>query len=355
VKLTSKERVLRAVRHEATDRLPLGYGAWRSVSERLCDYLHVDPACDWRHWQTYPEALLQRLGVDLRIVRARYAGPEQSRREDGSYVDIWGVRQSAENYPMAHPLVNATTAAEIHAYPWPDPDAYDYEHYAADCAEHGEYAVAGGDWSPFLFIAMELMGTENLLANMRLNPEVTHALLDRISDYFYTTTAAMLEAAGKNLDIFFMGDDYGTQKGPFMSRRDFNTFITPRLERFYRLAKAHDLIVMQHSCGSVRAVLPDLIDIGLDALDPIQVRAAGMDAAGLYRDFGHRITLHGSIDTQQTLPYGSAEDVAQEVRERIALAEDCGGFIIAGSQDYIDDIPPENIVAIYDTVREAAR
>ena len=358
--MKSKQRVLTVIDHREPDRVPLGYGAWREISEALCEYLSVDPTCDWSHWQVYPEALLQRLHVDLRIVRATYIGPPAQTFEDGSYLDMWGIHQSKDNYPIGNPLAHATTVADVFGYTFPDPDALDYEHYAARCEKFEDYAVCGGDWSPFFTMALELMGTEQFLVALRTMPEVAHALLQRTADYFYETTRRMFEAAQRPdgsswLDIFFMGDDYGTQRGPFVSHRDFDTFIAPHLKRLYGLAKRHGLKVMHHSCGSVRKLLPDLIALGVDVLDPVQVRAAGMGAAGLKRDFGDRVTFHGSIDTQQTLPTGSPTDVRAEVLDRLQHLAPGGGFILSGSQDYISDIPLENIVAIYDTAFECGR
>lgn len=355
--MNSKERVLAAIEHREPDRVPLGYGAWREVSEALCSHLGVDPACDWSHWQVYPEALLQRLHVDIRIVRATYIGPDPSYFEDGSYIDMWGIRQSKDNYPIGNPLSHATTPADIDAHPFPDPDALDYAHYAERLDQFEEYAVCGGDWSPFFTMALETMGTEQFLVAMHTMPDVAHALLQRTADYYLETTGRMFEAARRpdgtsRLDIFFMGDDYGTQRGPFVSHKDFCTFIAPHLERFYRLAKSYGLKVMHHSCGSVRGLLPDLIALGADVLDPVQVRAKGMEPAALKRDFGTRITFHGSIDTQQTLPQGTPADVRAEVLDRLDHMAPGGGFILSGSQDYISDIPVENIAAIYDTAYE---
>ncbi len=347
-----KERVLKAINHQEPDRVPLDYGAWREVSERLCQYLGVDPTCEYSHWQRYPEALLQRLQVDIRIVRAGYIGPAPIRTPDGGYTDIWGVGISKEGYPIGHPLAHATTVADVEAHPWPDPDAFDYEHYAEQCERFADYAVCGGNWSPFFTWSLEIMGTEQFMINLHERPDVVHALLTHVVDYYYETSRRMFEAARGKLDIFFIGDDYGTQLGLFMSPRDFRTFILPHLKRLYGLAKSYGLKVMQHSCGSVRAILPDLLEIGLDALDPVQVRAADMDITQLKRDLGQRLAFHGSIDTQHTLPMGTPEDVRREVLDRLEHVAPGGGLILCGSQDYISDIPSENIVAIYDTVLE---
>jgi uroporphyrinogen decarboxylase len=350
--MNSKERVLKTIRHQEPDRVALGYGAWRQVSEQLCQHLSLDSTCAWTHFQEFPEALLQRLHVDMRVARARYLGPPPRELPDGSYIDMWGIHQSKENYPIGNPLAHASTVAEIEAYPFPDPDASDYEHYAEQCERFEDYAVCGGDWSPFFTMALEMMGTGQFLSALHLMPDVAHALLTRIADYYYETSRRMFEAARGTLDIFFMGDDYGTQRGPFISLSDFHTFVVPHLRRLYGLAKSYGLYVLHHSCGSVRAFLPDMIALGMDALDPVQVRAAGMDIVGLKQDFGSRITFHGSIDTQRTLPMGSTEDVRQEVLHRLRYIAPGGGFILSGSQDYISDIPLDNIVAAYDTAYE---
>ncbi len=350
--MTSKERVLRTIDHQEPDRVPLDYGAWRKVSERLCEYLNVDPTGAYSHFQDFPEALMQRLHVDIRTVRAKYVGPPLEKLPDGDYIDRWGIRHGTTGYPVGHPLAHAATVADIEAYPFPDPDAFDYEHYGEQCERFGEYAVCGGDWGPFFTLSLELMGTEQFLIAIRTMPEVAHALMTRMADYYYETSRRMFEAAKGKLDIFFMGDDYGTQTGPFMSPRDFRTFVVPHLKRVFDLAKSYDLKVMLHSCGSVRAFLPDMIPLGLDILDPIQVRAADMDIVRLKQDFGDRITLHGSIDTQRTLPMGTPEEVRCEVLHRLEHIAPGGGLIISGSQDYIGDIPVENIVTIYDTVYE---
>ncbi|MBM3187244.1 MAG: hypothetical protein FJZ90_00800 [Chloroflexi bacterium] len=350
--MRSKERVLKAIEHQEPDRVPLSYGAWREVSERLCADLGVDPACEYSHYWHFPEALLQRLHVDIRIVRARYIGPEPEPAPDGSTVSIFGVRQSPGGYPANHPLSYATTVADIEGYPWPDPDALDYEHYGEQCEQFTDYAVCGGDWCPFFTVALVMMGTAEFLLAMRERPEVAHALLSRLVEYYYETTRRMFEAAKGKLDIYFLGDDYGTQVGPFMSPRDFGTFIVPHLRRLYALGKYYGLKVMQHSCGSVRALLPDMIALGLDALDPVQVRAKDMDIHALKRDYGDRLAFHGSMDTQQTLPFGTPEDVRREVLDRLEHVAPGGGLILCGSQDYIADIPSENIVTLYDTAYE---
>jgi uroporphyrinogen decarboxylase len=350
--MNSKERVLTALEHREPDRVPLDYGALPAVTQRLCTHLALDPTPNPGSYQAYPEALLQRLHVDIRIVRPAYLGYAGKPLPEGGYIDNWGVTISKEGYPVGHPLAEASSVADIYAHPFPDPDAYDYAHYAQLCDQAEGYAVCGGDWSPFFTWSLELMGTERFLLSLHEQPEVASALLTRVADYYFETSRRMFEAARGKLDIFFMGDDYGTQRCPFVHPRDFRTFMLPHLRRLYGQARSYGLKVMQHSCGSVRPMLDDLLSIGLDALDPVQVRAEGMEMAGLKRDFGSRLTFHGSIDTQHTLPHGTAADVRREVLERLRVAAPGGGLILCGSQDYIADIPLENIVALYDTAFE---
>jgi uroporphyrinogen decarboxylase len=351
--MRSKERVLMAINHQEPDRVPLDFAANPDVVEALCHKLGIEiDRPFYSHCYDFPEALLQRLRVDLRVVRADYIGPPLASFDDGSHMDRLGILRAKEGYPIGHPLSGAKTVAEIEAYPWPDPDAFDYEHYAEQCERVEDYAVCGGDWCPFFTWAHTLMGTEEFLTAMFDRPELVHAVLGRLVDYYCETSRRMFEAAKGRIDIFFMGDDYGTQIGPFISPRHFRKFIVPQLKRLYDLAKSYGLKVMQHTCGSVRAILPDLITAGMDILDPIQVRAKDMDVRALKRDFGDRISFHGSIDIQHTMPKGTSEDVRQEVLDRLTYIAPGGGLIISGSHHYLHDIPLENIITVYNTVFE---
>jgi uroporphyrinogen decarboxylase len=186
-------------------------------------------------------------------------------------------------------------------------------------------------------------------------PAICHAILGKTADFFYESTRRMFEKAGAKTDVFFTGDDYGTQRGPMISLPMWREFARPHVERLYGLAKSYGLKIMQHSCGGVRAFLPDLMECGLNILEPVQVRARGMDPKELARDFGGRLCFHGSIDTQQTLPFGTPEDVRREVRERIETFRPYGGFTIAPSQHLMPEIPTENIVAMYTAAWEDGR
>ena len=342
--MTARERVLAAVEHRAPDRVPVDYWAHAPVTERVMAALG---AADY-------EALLTRLGVDLCNVRgaARYIGPEHHYLPDGRECNVWGVPITARGGTYASsitgaPLASATSVREIEAHRLPDPDWWDYAPIADACAAAGEHAVMGGAWSPFFCQAMYVMGMSELLEAMAARPAIAEALLTRIADFFLESSRGHFEAARGRMDIYFMGDDYGGQTGPLISLAMFRRFIKPHLAQLF--AQAHDfgLKVMLHSCGSVYAFIPDLLEIGLDVLDPVQVRALDMSAEKLAREFGRDLCFHGSIDTQQTLPFGSPEDVRAEVRSRLALFPQ-GGLICGPSQEFMADVPTANVLALYE-------
>jgi len=333
-----------ALEHRTPDRVPVDYWAHRPVSERVQQALGVE---DY-------EGMLRALGVDLRNVSGapRYLGPERHFLPDGRQCDMWGVPLGSRGTYAASvtrtPLAGATTTAEVEAHqPFPDPDWWDYSPVHGACLAAGDHAVMGGAWSPFFCMAMYLLGMQELLTAMALHPAVAEALMARLTDFYAESSRRQFEAARGAMQIFFMGDDYGGQTGPLISIGMFRRFIRPHLARLFGQAQSYGLKVMLHSCGSVYDFLPDLIDLGLDALDPVQVRARDMEPERLAREFGADLCFHGSIDTQQTLPFGTAKAVRAEVRARLALFPQ-GGFICGPSQEFMEDIPTENILALYE-------
>ena len=165
------------------------------------------------------------------------------------------------------------------------------------------------------------------------------------------STRRFFEATRGVLDIAYFGNDFGTQRGCFISPKLWHAFIRQPLKRYFDLAHDYGCLVMQHSCGAIRDLIPTLIEDGVDILDPIQTAATGMELAGLVRDFGDRLTFHGGMDTQTLMPFGSTEDVRAQVRAYRGLTRDRGGYILCGSQAFIEDIPPDNILAMYDENR----
>lgn len=340
--MTSKERFLATVARRQTDRPCVDYEANADVTEALCRQLELPDL----------EALRRRLGSDLRnlVSAAPYVGPPMSPTADGAATDCFGVPDSRGTYSSTvyrPPLAHVASVAEVDAHPWPSPDDFDYSGLRSLCEGFVRFATCGGAWSPMLCTAMHLTGMAEFLELMAWQPDVAEAIVEHLCEFFYGYSESYFAATEGVLDVFFMGDDFGVQSGPMISPAMFRRFLLPRLKRLYSLAKERGLLVMMHSCGSIRPFIGDMIDAGMDILDPVQVRAAGMEIEGLKRDFGRHLTFHGSVDTQQTLPRGSVADVAAEVRSRLELFAEDGGFICCGSQHYMSDIPAENLLEIY--------
>lgn len=342
--MTSRERVLRAIAHKPTDRAPADYGAIQAVTEGLIRKLGVADL----------EGLLRALDVDMRRIDLNYGQPDTGPDADGYMRTMWGVKHR-KNDPgdgqpnWISPFNDDTTVDEVHALAWPDAGKLDYSMVCDQCRKHHpEYATYGAPWSPFFHEVGWLIGQENFLAWMHTKPEVVHAIIQHVVDYEVEVTRRFLEACNGKLDIAYFGNDFGTQRGLFVSPQMWCDFIRKPLKRYFDVSHGYGCKVMKHSCGCIREIIPALIEDGVDILDPIQVAAEGMDLAGLVRDFGADLCFHGGVDTQRTLPFGSVEDVRAEVRSYRQITRERGGYILCGSQEFIEDIPLDNILAMYD-------
>jgi len=342
--MTPRERVLAAIEHKPTDRTPADYQAHQQVTDALIEKLGL---------KSYEE-LLQALNVDMRRIGCNYYQPETGPDADGYYRTMWGVRYRKEprndgSPNWISPFDKDTTVEDVHAHPWPDPGKLDYSGVRAECERyHDTYATFGGPWSPFFHELGWMIGQEEYYVWMCTKPDVVEAIIGHVVDYEVAATQRFLGAAGGMLDITYFGNDFGTQRGLFISPWMWERFMRKPLKRFFDLSHDYGCKVMKHSCGSVRGIIPAWIEDGVDILDPVQVRAAGMDLPGLVRDFGDRLAFHGAVDTQRTLPFGTVADVRAEVRSYIELTRKHGGYILCGSQEYIEDIPLDNILAIYE-------
>ena len=342
--MTSRERVFQAIAHKPVDRAPADYGAHQAVTEALVQKTGVADA----------EELLVSLGVDMRPVWIDYNQPDSPPDADGYMRTMWGARRRDEgqqdglpNY--ISPFNEESTVDDVHAHAWPDPDALDYSQVREECRKHHEKHVTfGGPWCPFFHEVGWLIGQEDLLVWMHTKSEVVHAIIHHVVDYEVAATRRFLEAAAGMLDITYFGNDFGTQRGLFISPQMWQEFFRKPLKRYFDVSREFGCKVMKHSCGAIRDIIPFFIEDGVDVLDPIQVAAAGMDLAGLVKDFGAELCFHGGVDTQRTLPFGSAADVRAEVRSYLDLTRDNGGYILCGSQAFIEDIPLDNILAMYD-------
>ena len=343
-KMTPRERVLAAFEHKEPDRVPSWCGASVEFWDKAKRQLGLDD-----------EGLRVRFGDDFRRVFAEYAGPEFELSEGATSRTVFGVERRGMGYgqPMSHPLENATLR-EVHDYPWPDPAWMDVSKIKSEAESYnGQYAILGGDWSPFWHDAIDLLGMENLYVKMYREPELVDAVLQHMVDYYGVVSERIFDAAGDAIDVFFIGNDFGSQTGPLLSPELFDRFIKPHLKRLIDLGHAYGLKVQLHCCGGFAPLIPGLIDAGLDGLHSVQPSCRGMDLRTLKAEFGDKIVFNGAIDSHHVLIEGTPETVRARTREVLEVMMPGGGYIAGASHDTIlEETPVENVVAMFEAIKE---
>ena len=311
-----------------------------------------------RELQLDDEGLRIRFGDDFRRVFARYAGPAFVLSPEATSCTPFGVERTGLGYgqPLSHPLAGASVR-EVHGYPWPDPAWLDVSSMRAEAAAHGgRYAILGGDWSPFWHDAIDLMGMENVCLKMFDEPELVDAVLGHLVDYYAATSQRIFDAAAVGIDIFFIGNDFGSQRGPLLSEAMFRRFLLPHLGRLVELGHAYGLLVMLHCCGGFAELIPALVEIGMDGLHAIQPSCRGMDLARLKADFGGRILFNGAIDSHHVLIEGTPALVREKTREVLDIMKPGGGYVAGASHDTIlEETSLDNVLAMFDAIAEFGR
>jgi len=345
-----RERVMEAVNHCWSDRMPADFQSLPAVTQRLMARLGL----------AEEEELLQHLGIDMRRVWFAYEQPiDESQVDANGYVhNIWGLSfrpglsiEEPEN--VIRPFTEESSVDEVYAHPWPSADDVDYSGIFSQCERYYDtYATYGGAWSPFFHEIGWLIGQENQLIWMSTRPDLLEAITECVVNFELEVSRRFLEACRGKLDIMYIGNDFGTQRGLYFSPAHYQRFIRPWIKKYFDLAHDYGCKVMQHSCGSVRDLIPWFIEDGVDILNPIQVRAAGMGLESLVADFGSKLAFHGGVDTQHTLPFGSVQEVREQVLGYRALTREHGGYILCPSQEFMADIPDDNILAMYEAPRE---
>lgn len=346
--MNSKERVLLAFDHKETDRVPVWCGASPEFLAKAKKVLNLND----------DESVYKRFGDDFRRVYAKYNGPVENAPDyelpaGTTYRSPFGIARHGYGYgqPISHPLSEATLE-EIHNYPWPDPSWMSAKDIRSEVQKwNNEYAILGGDWSPFWHDAIDLIGMENLMIKMYEEPELVDALMNHIVDYYYGVNKIIFEEAADVIDIFFMGNDLGSQNGPLLGGALFNRFVYPYLKRLANLAHTYGLKVMLHCCGGIEPLIPKLIEAGIDALQALQPDAVGMEPAFLKNKYGSQMVFNGCIDSHHVLIEGTPA-LARETTIRIVnIMKPGGGFILSPSHDYLlEETPVENVLGMYDAV-----
>jgi uroporphyrinogen decarboxylase len=241
----------------------------------------------------------------------------------------------------------ADTVEDLEKHNWPWPDFFDYSTMAEQCKRYPEYAIMY-EGSDLFTRPCILRGMENMMLDMCMRPDVAHYIMEKFTAFYCEDLTRALEATKGGLQLYCEWSDFGTQEGLLMSVPMWREFVGPYLKRLIDVCHSGGVKFMLHSCGAIRELIPDIIELGVDILDPIQVMAKGMEPAGLKKDFGDKICFHGGVCTQSTLPFGTPEAVSKEVASHVATLGAGGGYIIAPSHNIQPDTSVDNIMAMYD-------
>jgi len=256
--------------------------------------------------------------------------------------------------PVAFPLAGVEDPAALDDYPWPKLEWFDFDAVDEQLQRYRDYAImtAPGVASPGVLNTVQfLLGMQRTLTDILVNRAFLHALAQRILAFNLEFIERLYKVAGRRIDFFRIGEDYGMQRGLLFGKPQWCEFVRPTLIAMSRLPKSHGSYYYQHTCGAVRDLIPELIDVGVDVLDPLQVKAAGMDPAELKAEFGDRLCFSGGVDEQELLPRGTPKQVARAVRHLIEVMSPGGGFILGPTHNFQSDIPTENILAMYEAAR----
>lgn len=385
--MNSRQRLLTALDHREPDRVPFDLGstqvtgihivAYRGLREAL-GLPAVTPAiCDDVQGLALPDDdLLDRLGADVRglfplnshndrVAERIRRVPKGDGEEVEAFVDEWGITQHRP-YPgglyftaVRHPLDGPITVADVARHPWPDTGdprrIAGLRDLALAYRAQGRAVMIKGVLAGIFEMAQRVRGMAPLMMDLASDEALSTALLDKMVELKLAFWEMALPQLRDVVDVISEADDYGTQASQLISPRMFRRLFKPRLARLFGGIKAlaPEAKLFFHSCGNVRPLLPDFIEIGVDILNPVHVRATGMNPVELKRDFGRDIVFWGGgVDTQDVLPHGTPAEVRDDVRRNIEALAPGGGFIFNTVHNIQADVPPENVLAMVEAVRE---
>ncbi len=378
--LTHRERVLRALNHQEPDRVPLDLGTCASsmlfeAHERLKAHLGIESEPRYDEITLVAqvdEGILEHFNIDTRL--AAYVRPlvdaaaDDGRRKkltNEGYVDGWGVTWKAAvgqpGAPIKGLFAGDKGLCDLDKHPWPDPDD---PAFVAGLKEHAEalrqgtdYAVLMGFPGRVFTFGQFMCGMEDWLIRLVRDEAFATALMDKGLEIQMGIVANMLDAVGDNVDVVYCAEDLGMQDRPIISPDLYRRLIKPRHKRLFQFLKSRTQAkLMFHSDGSIYPFIGDLIDVGVDVINPVQVSTRGMDdTKRLKREFGQYVSFWGGIDTRQVLPFGTPEEVREEVQRRIDDLAPGGGYVLASVHNIQSEVPPENVCAMFEVAKEYGR
>lgn len=265
----------------------------------------------------------------------------------GAYESKFAVDEATEA-----PLRNATHTSDILNHPFPRPEDFDFSPLIQEAEKNSDRIIVGGLWTGIMGDSYRMYGFERFLMDSALNPKMIHTLIDKVTDVYLELNHSYFETLKGKLDVWFFGNDFGSQMGLIMSPQMWYEYFFHNISKLCKLANSYGIVTMMHSCGGISSIIPYLIEAGVQILDPIQITAKGMNPAELKQNFGNNLIFHGGIDTQQILPYGSAFDVEQETKRLTEILGKNGGYILASSQVLNNDVSIENIHSMYQCAKK---
>jgi uroporphyrinogen decarboxylase len=380
--MTSRERVLLALNHKEPDRVPITFGGTSTTSiiesvpdgrgyTNLCKYLGIKDFAEPVISDVYnlvgniDERLQDALGSDFRCISPDI--PPSKMEKDGTktWEALCGYRIKRVGYydePFDYPFRNWTSKKDIDAYPlWPDTASLGraiiknkVEEAELIWKEKAFAIVADSYFSAFPFNAYaELCGMDKWLVDMKLNEDFYFALSDKLLEIGTALNGKFFEAIGKYCDIAVIYDDLGTQQATLMSPADYRKFVKPYTGEVIANIRRHtDARILMHSCGAIHDFIPDLIELGVEILNPVQPLAKNMEPSRLKREFGSVLCFCGGIDTQRLLPFETPPTIELRVAETLQIYAPGGGYIFGPSQSIQPDVPSQNVVGMYEAAKK---
>lgn len=357
--LSPRERVRLAMEHRATDRIPIAM---------ICSGFEGSSGADMAaHLGTDREGVERYLAqfVDVDVVNGgyrgsgeEYRGPALARDAEGRYEDVWGVWRRPVSYGGGvyyeidhYPLAEVKDVSELERHRWPEAEWWDYTllpGLIAKVTADRDYALCFLSGNPFER-TWWMRGYERTLMDMVEQPELYHAIMTRVTDFYVGCAGRTLKGAGREVEFAFTGDDVAWQQGLMMSEAMLREFITPYHARMNAAIHEYGTRVMFHSDGAVMEAIPALLDAGIDVLQALQFDAVGMDPRAMKERHGERLCFEGGVSVQHTLPFGTPEQVRAEVETLIRTLGKGGGYVLGPSHAIQSGTPPENVVAMFET------
>jgi uroporphyrinogen decarboxylase len=361
-----RERVITTLNHEEPDRVPLDYWTTPAAYERLRDHLGITASenQEWgimSSWKT-SEELLQRLHVDFRRVYMNNAKSFQVKTyPDGTTDSEYGFRGKwfgpyweVTYYPWA----DFTEVEQVEEYVWPDADdpsrmegVIEWAKHLHEETDNAVVGMVGGPWGVFEICEHYMRGFDKFLMDLVKHRKLAEAMMDKCMQYALDMNRVLLDEVGDYLDIVQVGDDLGHQQSLIISPKMYRDLIKPRHKKIYGEIhkRAPHVKVLYHSCGAIEPLINDLIEVGVDILNPIQPLAYGMDSKALKVKYGDRLSFNGAIDLQRAMAeLGTVNDLREEIDKRLEALAPGGGYILAPAHNIQPDSTPEKILEIYD-------